>query len=72
MKRYIQPRKAPTRKVAFGTAGAAVAGSGGAVALIWVGSLLGFDIPLPVAVFACGVIGSFLGGYFSTERLQGT
>jgi len=72
MKRYIQPRKAPTRKVAFGAMGAAAGGSGAAAAVIWGASLFGFDIPLPVAIWVCAVIGSFLGGYFPTERLQGT
>jgi len=72
MKRYIQPGKHPTRKVAFGAATAAVAGTGGAAALIWVASLMGLDIPLPVAIWVCAVLGSFVGGYLPTERLQDT
>ena len=70
MKRYIQPRKAPTRKVVVGAVTSAAAGSGGAPALIWVVSLLGFDIPLPAAIWICAVLGSLLGGYLPTERLQ--
>ena len=72
MRRYIQPTKAPTRKVAFSTLATAGGGTGGAVALIWAAGMFGLDIPMPVAVWLCAVIGAFAGGYFPTERMQGT
>lgn len=69
--RYIQPGKHPTRKVAYATAGA-----GGAQALIWAASLAGLDIPAGVAEWAVqivgGMVGALIGGYFTTERMQGT
>ncbi len=72
MERYSQPGRAPTRKVAFGTAGAVIGGPSAAMALIWVAGLLGGEIPMPVAIWLCAAIGAFLGGYLPTERMQGT
>ena len=57
-----QPNRRPTRKLS-----SAAVGGGAAATIIWLGELIGLEIPAPVAAYLATVVGAVV-GYFVRNR----